>query len=95
MNKVLRANIALGGWEMTTITTVADMTLYCGVTGESGKIVVTVDSRNDIYEVEATKQQVQAALALFQWGDEVVGADAYYALLKDVLPEDSDFRFVP
>ena len=96
---------ALGEWDITTITTIADVTVLFGhnqdqthgeVTLHSpGKIVICTNSADDgLYEVDTTFAHVKAAHVCFAFPSFASKEDAKLAL--EVQPEDelSVFRFV-
>jgi len=99
MNKVIKALMVLGEWEMTSINTVADITLYIGITADTARILVDVDGI-DFFYTKDTKDiaAVRAAHKLFCYGEDNV-TQAEYALAETLQPVIGDgcklHRFIP
>lgn len=99
MNKVIKALMDLGEWEMTSINTVADITLYIGITAHNARILVDVDGVDFFYVKDTPDiEAVQAAHKLFCYGEDNV-TDLEYSLAETLQPVTGDgckvHRFIP
>lgn len=88
----------LGQHELTSINTVADMTLFVGINFGSAKFVVVVEGFPGGYVKECSPEAAKAVLRLFIEGDDVPDAAKLYELagpLMPTKPEDAVFRCIP
>lgn len=88
----------LGQHELTSINTVADMTLYVGISFSIAKFVVVVDGFPGDYVKECSPEAAKAVLRLFIEGDDVPDAAKLYELARPLMPtqpEDAVFRCIP
>ena len=93
MNSMIRALALLGQYELTATVSVADMTVYLGISSARAAYVVTANDKME--KVICTPRQARAVLTLFVEGDEVENAEALYECLCSALPKDPDLRPIP
>lgn len=104
--QMIQALFLIGQAELTSINTVADMTLYVGINppflnivpnARTSAFVVTVDGVEDGYHMQCTAAEAHAVLRLFIEGDGVDGAARLYKLACPLMPDtiDSPFRCIP
>ena len=83
-NKMIRALVALGEWETTATSTVADTTVYVGLEHGKGRVVVDVEGEN-LFVVDGAAEAIKAGLNLFIFGETSDDAAAY-ALAEPLQP---------
>lgn len=107
---MLNALFLIGQAELTSINTVANMTLYVGINpptlasqanndcqGNSSAFVVTVEGTEGYYYKRCTAESALAVLRLFVEGDSMPEVMALYELAGPLMPDtiDSPFRCIP
>ncbi len=88
----------LGQHELTSINTVADMTLYVGINFGNAMFVVVVEGFPGDYVKECSPEAAKAVLRLFIEGDDVPDAAKLHELAGPLMPstpEDAVFRCIP
>ena len=107
-SKMIRALMLLGEWEVTSINTSADVTVYLGLGSHKGRVVVDVEDQDVPWMVEGTPEAIKEALNLFLFGwvnssgGSPAELDKAYALAETLQPPMvagqttvSPFRWIP
>ena len=97
MNELLRALKLLGEWKLTSINTVADISLYVGISGDNAAYVVATPYRDeiDMIKIECTADIAIAVLSLFIRPTTEENDKMLYDIIGDKLPTQLHLRPIP
>lgn len=98
MHELLRALQLLGKWELTSINTVADISLYVGISGDNAAYVVATVFNNevDMIKIDCSAEIALAVLNLFLRPTNVeFDTQVLYRIIGDKLPTAPHLRPIP